>query len=199
MIHGGGHERGLRSGTLNVPGIVGFGRAVEIAQDEMPMESRRLRRLRRRLHDGIVSRLEDVSLNGALLPAIAEDGSLAAGQEEWRLPGNLNLSFAHVDGEALLLGFKDVAISSGSACTSASLEPSHVLKALGRARRSGALFHPIRSRAREHGGGDRLRDRGDRSRGPGAAQANAVVLDFVIPAIESLCGVHPGDGGHSWK
>jgi cysteine desulfurase len=131
MIHGGGHERGLRSGTLNVPGIVGLGRAVEIAQDEMPTESRRLRRLRRSLHDGIVSRLEEVSLNGALLPTIAEDGSLAAGQEEWRLPGNLNLSFAHVDGEALLLGFKDVAISSGSACTSASLEPSHVLKALG--------------------------------------------------------------------
>lgn len=121
----------MRSGTLNVPGIVGFGRAIEIAQDELPTESRRLRRLRRRLHDGIVSRLEDVSLNGAPLPAIAEDGSLAAGQEEWRLPGNLNLSFAHVDGEALLLGFKDVAISSGSACTSASLEPSHVLKALG--------------------------------------------------------------------
>jgi cysteine desulfurase len=131
LIHGGGHERGLRSGTLNVPGIVGFGRAIEIALEEMPEESRRLRRLRKRLYDGIASRLEDVLVNGPSLPVIEEDGSLAPGQEEWRLPGNLNLSFAHVEGEALLLGFKDVAVSSGSACTSASLEPSHVLKALG--------------------------------------------------------------------
>jgi cysteine desulfurase len=131
LIQGGGHERGMRSGTLNVPGIVGFARAVEIALDEMPEESRRLRRLRRRLHDGLRARLEDVSVNGAPLPAIAEDGALPAGVEEWRLPGNLNVSFAHVEGEALLMGFKDVAVSSGSACTSASLEPSHVLKALG--------------------------------------------------------------------
>jgi cysteine desulfurase len=130
LIHGGGHERGLRSGTLNVPGIVGFGRAVEIALEEMPEESRRLRRLRQRLYDGI-SKLEGVSLNGPALPAISEDGSLASGETEGRLPGNLNISFEHVDGEALLLGFKDVAVSSGSACTSASLEPSHVLKALG--------------------------------------------------------------------
>jgi cysteine desulfurase len=130
LIHGGGHERGLRSGTLNVPGIVGFGRAVEIALDEMPEEPRRLRRLRQRLFDGI-SKLEDVSLNGPPLPAILPDGTLVPGETEWRLPGNLNLSFPHVDGEALLLGFKDVAISSGSACTSASLEPSHVLKAVG--------------------------------------------------------------------
>jgi len=130
LIHGGGHERGMRSGTLNVPGIVGFGRAAEIALQEMPEESRRLRRLRRRLYDGI-SRLEDVTLNGPALPTISDDGSLASGEVERRLPGNLNLSFGHVDGEALLLGFKDVAVSSGSACTSASLEPSHVLKALG--------------------------------------------------------------------
>ena len=131
LIYGGGHERGLRSGTLNVPGVVGFARAVEIAIEEMPAESSRLRRLRRRLHDGIVSRLDGVKLNGAPLPSIRDDGSLEPGTEEWRLPGNLNLSFAGVEGEALLLGFKDVAISSGSACTSASLEPSHVLKALG--------------------------------------------------------------------
>ena len=131
LIYGGGHERGLRSGTLNVPGVVGFARAVEIALEEMPAESSRLRRLRRRLHDGIVSRLDGVTLNGFPLPAIREDGSLEPGAPEWRLPGNLNMSFAGVDGEALLLGFKDVAISSGSACTSASLEPSHVLKALG--------------------------------------------------------------------
>lgn len=131
LIYGGGHERGLRSGTLNVPGVVGFARAVEIAIEEMPAESSRLRRLRRRLHDGIVSRLDGVKLNGAPLPVIRDDGSLEPGAQEWRLPGNLNLSFAGVEGEALLLGFKDVAISSGSACTSASLEPSHVLKALG--------------------------------------------------------------------
>jgi len=131
ILHGGGHERGLRSGTLNVPGIVGFGRAIEIALQEMPEESRRLRQLRQRLFDSITSKLEEVSLNGAPLPAIREDGSLMPGQEEWRLPGNLNLSFAHVEGEALLMGLKDVAVSSGSACTSASLQPSHVLKSLG--------------------------------------------------------------------
>jgi cysteine desulfurase len=131
ILHGGGHERGLRSGTLNVPGIVGFGRAIEIALEELPEESRRLRRLRQRLFDAITSGLEDVSLNGAPLPGILQDGSLDPGQEEWRLPGNLNLSFAHVEGEALLMGLKDVAVSSGSACTSASLQPSHVLKSLG--------------------------------------------------------------------
>ena len=131
IILGGGHERGLRSGTLNVPGIVGFGRAVEVAMGEMESEARRLRLLRRRLHDGITSRVEDVSLNGAPLPEIDEDGSLAAGAREERLPGNLNLSFAGVEGEALLMGIRDVAVSSGSACTSASLRPSHVLKALG--------------------------------------------------------------------
>jgi len=131
IILGGGHERGLRSGTLNVPGIVGFGRAVEVAIAEMEPEARRLRLLRRRLFDGITSRVEDVSLNGAPLPEISDDGSLAAGQIEERLPGNLNLSFAGVEGEALLMGIRDVAVSSGSACTSASLRPSHVLKALG--------------------------------------------------------------------
>jgi cysteine desulfurase len=131
LILGGGHERGLRSGTLNVPGIVGFGKAAEISVAEMETEARRMRRLRKRLHDGIVSRVEDVCLNGAPLPEIAEDGSLAPGEQEWRLPGNLNLSFAGVEGEALLMGLRDVAVSSGSACTSASLRPSHVLKALG--------------------------------------------------------------------
>jgi cysteine desulfurase len=131
ILHGGGHERGLRSGTLNVPGIVGFGRAIEIALAERPEESNRLRRLRRRLAEGITARLEGVSLNGPPLPAIAEDGALAPGEPERRLPGNLNLSFAQVEGEALLMGLKDIAVSSGSACTSASLQPSHVLKALG--------------------------------------------------------------------
>jgi cysteine desulfurase len=131
ILYGGGHERGLRSGTLNVPGIVGFGKAVEISIAERREEARRLRLLRQRLYDGIVGELPDVSVNGAPLPRIEPDGSLAPGVSEWRLPGNLNLSFAGVEGEALLMGLKDVAVSSGSACTSASLRPSHVLKALG--------------------------------------------------------------------
>jgi cysteine desulfurase len=131
LLFGGGHERGLRSGTLNVPGIVGLGRAAEIAVAEMPEESRRLRRLRAQLHADITGDLDGVSLNGPPLPAIERDGSLRPGAEERRLPGNLNLSFAGVEGEALLAGMKDVAVSSGSACTTASLEPSHVLAAIG--------------------------------------------------------------------
>jgi cysteine desulfurase len=131
ILHGGGHERGMRSGTLNVPGIVGFGKAVEISLAEREREASRLRLLRKQLFEGIVRDVSDVSLNGAPLPKIATDGSLASSEDERRLPGNLNLSFAGVEGEALLMGLKDVAVSSGSACTSASLRPSHVLKALG--------------------------------------------------------------------
>jgi cysteine desulfurase len=131
LLFGGGQERGIRSGTLNVPGIVGLGRAVEIAVAEMPEEAPRLRRLRARLHDGILHRLDDVGLNGPPLPRIGSDGSLAGGEVERRLPANLNLSFGGVEGEALLVSLKDVAVSSGSACTSASLEPSHVLRAIG--------------------------------------------------------------------
>jgi cysteine desulfurase len=131
LFYGGGHERGLRSGTLNVPGIVGLGRAIEISIAEMREENRRLRRLRARLHDGITAGLDGVFLNGAPLPAIQEDGALSPGAQERRLPGNLNLAFAGVEGEALLAGMKDVAVSSGSACTTASLEPSHVLAAIG--------------------------------------------------------------------
>ncbi len=131
LVFGGGHERGLRSGTLNVPGIVGLGKAAEIAVADMPEESKRLRVLRRRLHDGITAQLDGVTLNGTPLPAIEADGALAPGTEERRLPGNLNLSFAGVEGEALLVSLKDVAVSSGSACTSASLAPSHVLTAIG--------------------------------------------------------------------
>lgn len=116
QMDGGGHERGMRSGTLNVPGIVGFGEACRIAREEMETESRRLNALRQRLHDGIISRIDETYLNG---------------HPTQRLPGNLNLSFAYVEGESLLMGLRDVALSSGSACTSASLEPSYVLKALG--------------------------------------------------------------------
>jgi len=116
QMDGGGHERGLRSGTLNIPAIVGLGKACEIARLEMAAEGERLRALRDRLRERIVSRLDDVVVNGDL---------------EHRLPGNLNLSFAYVEGESLLVSLKGIAVSSGSACTSASLEPSHVLKALG--------------------------------------------------------------------
>lgn len=116
MMHGGGHERGMRSGTLNVPGIVGVGVACEVAGAEMRTESERVLRLRERLRQGILARLDGVTLNG---------------HPSERLPGNLNLSFAHVEGESLLMGLSDVALSSGSACTSATLQPSHVLRALG--------------------------------------------------------------------
>ena len=116
MIDGGGHERGMRSGTLPVPLIVGFGKAAAIAKEEMAAEAVRLAALRDRLHRGITSRLSEVYVNGSI---------------ERRLPGNLNISFAFVEGESLLMALKDVAVSSGSACTSASLEPSYVLRALG--------------------------------------------------------------------
>ena len=116
IIDGGGHERGMRSGTLAVPLIVGFGKAAELAKDEMKAEALRLAALRDRLYRGITSRLTEVYVNGSM---------------ERRLPGNLNISFAFVEGESLLMALKDVAVSSGSACTSASLEPSYVLRALG--------------------------------------------------------------------
>lgn len=131
LVVGGGQERGLRSGTLNVPGIVALGKAAQIAMAERDSEARGLRALRARLLEGILGGISDVTLNGAPLPAIAADGRLASGELEKRLPGNLNLSFAGVEGEALLMGMKDIAVSSGSACTSASLQPSHVLKAVG--------------------------------------------------------------------
>jgi cysteine desulfurase len=120
QIDGGGQEHGLRSGTLNVPGIVGFAAAVELALAEMPTESVRLAGLRDRLFAGLGRELSGVSLNGPALDS-----------PELRLPGNLNVSLAYVDGEALLLSMKDLAVSSGSACTSANPEPSHVLRALG--------------------------------------------------------------------
>lgn len=116
LIHGGGHENGLRSGTLPVPLIVGLGEACEIAGKELPQESRRLVDLRNIMKARIFARLERVHVNGSM----AE-----------RLPGNLNLSFEYVEGESLILGMGEVALSSGSACTTATLEPSHVLAALG--------------------------------------------------------------------
>jgi cysteine desulfurase len=116
IIDGGGHERGMRSGTLNVPGIVGFGKAAQIAREEFDKEFAEMFRLRERLRTTLERELDEVYINGDL---------------EKRLPGNLNMSFAYVEGESMLMGINDVAVSSGSACTSASLEPSYVLKALG--------------------------------------------------------------------
>ena len=116
QMDGGGHERGLRSGTLNVPGIVGLGTACGIAQQEVDVEGRRLAALRDRLKDKLFAALDGLQVNGSL---------------ERRLPNNLSVSFAGVDGESLLMGLDDVAVSSGSACTSESAEPSHVLGALG--------------------------------------------------------------------
>jgi cysteine desulfurase len=116
QMDGGGHERGMRSGTLPVPMIVGFGKAVELCEQEMPTEAQRLSAMRDRLQTAITSKLEEVYLNG---------------HPTERLPNNLNLSFAYVEGESLLMGLKEIALSSGSACTSATLEPSYVLRALG--------------------------------------------------------------------
>jgi cysteine desulfurase len=116
QMDGGGHERGNRSGTLNVPGVVGLAKALEIYEQEGPEENARVIALRRRLHEHITTELDQVQLNG---------------HPEKRLPGNLNLSFAFVEGEAMMMAIKDVAVSSGSACTSASLEPSYVLRSMG--------------------------------------------------------------------
>ena len=116
QMDGGGHERGFRSGTLNVPGIVGFGKAAELALQERDAEAARVLALREKLRKGLLAQLDLVTVNGSL---------------EHRVPGNLNASFAYVEGEALMMAIKDVAVSSGSACTSASLEPSYVLRAMG--------------------------------------------------------------------
>ncbi|MBF0126911.1 MAG: IscS subfamily cysteine desulfurase [Magnetococcales bacterium] len=116
MMHGGGHERGFRSGTLPTPLLVGLGEACRIAREEMEQENRRVMALRERLRTGIMSRLTHVEVNGDLVARVA---------------GNMNISFNYVEGESLMMAIKDVAVSSGSACTSASLEPSYVLRALG--------------------------------------------------------------------
>jgi cysteine desulfurase len=117
QIDGGGHERGMRSGTLNVPGIVGFGKAAELAKKEMHADAERLSKLRDKLENAFMSSVEEVYLNGS---------------KEYRMPHVSNLSFKHVEGEGLMMTFnQNIAVSSGSACTSASLEPSYVLVALG--------------------------------------------------------------------
>lgn len=116
VIHGGGHERGMRSGTLNVPGIVGMGKAAEICREHQAEEIKHISALRDRLKKGLFDRLGDIFLNG---------------HPTQRIPNNLNISFLYVEGESMMMGIHDVAVSSGSACTSASLEPSYVLKALG--------------------------------------------------------------------
>ena len=116
QMDGGGHERGMRSGTLNVPGIVGFGEAAELCRQLMPTEMAEHAAMRDRLKDRLMSELDETYINGSV---------------EHRLPHNLNISFAYVEGESLLMGVNDIAVSSGSACTSATLEPSYVLKALG--------------------------------------------------------------------
>lgn len=116
QVDGGGHEKGMRSGTLNVPGIVGLGEACALARQHLATEAERCRKLSQRLRDHLFNALDQLQLNG---------------HPNRRLPGNLNISFAGVDGESLLMGLRDVALSSGSACTSASLEPSYVLKAIG--------------------------------------------------------------------
>jgi cysteine desulfurase len=116
QVDGGGHERGMRSGTLNVPGIVGLGRACSLCAELMPEESVRIAALRDRLQEGILKRCDEVAVNGS---------------KTRRLPNNLNLSFAFIEGESMLMGLKEVALSSGSACTTATLEPSYVIRALG--------------------------------------------------------------------
>ena len=116
LISGGGQERGLRSGTLPTPLVVGLGAACKVAMEEMETDRAHAERLSKRLIDGISSQCANIQLNG---------------DADMRYPGNVNLSFAYVEGESLLMGLKDIAVSSGSACTSASLEPSYVLRALG--------------------------------------------------------------------
>ena len=124
MMDGGGHERGYRSGTLNVPGIVAMGKAAELCRLEWKEEATRVTALRDRLHHLITSQLDETYINGPW-PAQTPDGRLR------RLPNNLNISFAYVEGESILMSLKSVSVSSGSACTSASLEPSYVLRAIG--------------------------------------------------------------------
>jgi cysteine desulfurase len=158
QMDGGGHENGFRSGTLPVPLVVGFGKACEIAKREMAAESARVLALRERLRAGILGRISHVTVNGSL---------------ERRLPGNLNVSFAFVEGESLILSLGEVAVSSGSACASARLEPSHVLHALG-------VDEPLARASIRFGLG----------RGNTEAEVDRVV-DLLVPAVARLRAISP--------
>ena len=166
QMDGGGHERGMRSGTLNAPSIVGFGQACAICRNEMDEEAERLRALRDRLFEGLTG-LGGVRLNGAAEP---------------RLAHNLNVSFDGVDGESMLMGLNDIAVSSGSACTSAEPKPSHVLRALGVPREAGARLAAIRATSLHNGERDRLRDREDRDGSPQTQEIRLtrIRLHFVV-------------------
>ena len=160
QINGGGHERGMRSGTLNVPGIVGFGKAAAIAKAEMATESERLRGLRDKLNAALHANLDEIYINGSM---------------EHRLPHSLNISFAYVEGESLLMGINDVAVSSGLRLHVG--QPRAVLRAegAGRGRRPGALVDPVRPRPLDHRGGSGLRRReADERRAPAARDVAAL-------------------------
>ena len=157
MMDGGGHERGLRSGTVNVAGVVGFGKAAEICAAERDAEHARVGRLRDRLRCGLEQQVPDIRVNGSL---------------EHRLANNLNVSVPGVDGATLLMGLDDIAVSSGSACTTATDEPSHVITALGVSGGSGACVDPVRVGSGHDRRRDRLRRREDGE--PGAAAARCL-------------------------
>ncbi len=160
QMDGGGHERGMRSGTLNVPGIVGLGEACAIASTRWRKNRSASRYLRDKLKNKLMTELDEIYINGSM---------------EHRLPHNLNISFAYVEGESLLMGINDIAVSSGSACTSATLEPSYVLKALGVGDDHRALLDPLRPRPLQYRRRSGLRGRqGDRRR-PEAARTFAAV------------------------
>ena len=168
-IDGGGHERGMRSGTLNVPGIVGLGKACELAQEELLQEGRRLQSLRDRLKTKLEAELDYVHVNGSM---------------EHRLPGNLNMSFVYVEGESLLMGINDVAVSSGSACTSATLGAFVCAEGFGIGRRCSSFEHSLRSGPLQYRGRSGLRgQQGD----PGGA-----------PSARAVAALRDGEGRHRY-
>ena len=170
LMDGGGHERGLRSGTLNVPGIVGFGKAAEIAKAEMATESPRLAALRDRLLGALRAGVADLHVNGSL---------------DARLPHNLNVSFPGVPGESLLLGIDDICVSAGSACSSGSEEPPVRLEGAGHGRRPRARLHPLRPRPLHHGRRDRLHRR------QGGGRRPAVATDVADAGLKPRRGLIP--------
>ena len=163
QIDGGGHERGMRSRHAErARNRRAWAKPARFAKAEMPEESKRMEYLRDKLKDRLLASLDECYINGTM---------------EHRLPNNLNISFAYVEGESLLMGINDIAVSSGSACTSATLEPSYVLKALGAGDDSGALLHPLRPGPVQHGRRSGLRGRESDRRGEEAARAFAAVRD----------------------